>query len=242
MRETGEETHLNPDGSNSWTNNPVRGRCPVGCSYCCALRTIPHEDIRFYPEELDAIRNHKEPIGIFIGSTMDLFHDETIQYMDEIMDTVRACPQHNVSVLTKCYWNLQQFSPFPPNCQVGVSITTPEMARPGLEYLSNIQAGAKFVSFAPLLDNPFKNDGQLKTMLTEVVNWVNIGGCLGTKTLMLEMHDRYPLLTLIPCGGKWGLMPKEEWVDEIVGACNENGIRVLYHKEILERKISPRRA
>lgn len=236
MRETSEETHLNPDGSNSWTNNPVRGKCPVGCSYCCALRTTPHEDIRFYPEELEAIRNHKEPIGIFIGSTIDLFHDKTIQYMNEIMATVRACPQHNISILTKCYWNLQQLSPFPSNCQIGVTITTPEVARPSLECLGNIQAGTKFVSFCPLLDNPFRNDGQLiKTMLTKTANWVNIGGCLGTKALMLEVHDRYPLLTLVPHGGKWGLMPNEEWVEEIVRTCNEDGIRVLYHKTIEKR-------
>ena len=81
-----------------FTSNPVKGECPVDCPYCYVKplrkRYGWHKDIRFYPQELESIRRRKKPEGIFIGSTIELFHDMTIQSMHEIIDTIRACPQH----------------------------------------------------------------------------------------------------------------------------------------------------
>ncbi len=80
MQKTNIEWVINPDGSQGYTSNPVRGECPVGCSYCYVkpLRTRYgwHKDIRFYPRELEAIRKRKKPAGIFLGSTIELFHDK----------------------------------------------------------------------------------------------------------------------------------------------------------------------
>jgi len=94
MQLTQIEWVKNPDGTQGYTSNPVKGECPVGCSYCYVKpfrsRYGWHKDIRFYPEELEAIRKRKKPAGIFLGSTIELFHDKTIQYMPEIMDSTAS--------------------------------------------------------------------------------------------------------------------------------------------------------
>ena len=146
----------NPDGSQGFTSNPVRGECPVGCSYCYVkpfrARYGWHKDIRFYPAELEAIRRRKKPAGIFLGSTIELFHSKTLQFMPAIRATIEACPQHRFYLLTKRPENLLAWSPFPENCYVGVSVTNQEMFETAIEYLKEVEATVKFLSFEPLLE------------------------------------------------------------------------------------------
>jgi len=139
-----------------FTSNPVKGECPVDCPYCYVKplrkRYGWHEDIRFYPRELESIRRRKKPARIFVGSTIELFHDKTIQYMPEILETVRCCPQHTFLFLTKCPENLISFSPFPDNAWVGVTATDTDMAEKALYYLNQVEAVIKYISFEPLLE------------------------------------------------------------------------------------------
>jgi len=127
MNRTNIEWVRNSDGTQGYTSNPVRGECPVGCDYCYVKpfrqRYGWHKDIRFYPQELEAICKRKKPAGIFIGSTIELFHDKTIQYMPQIIDTTKVCPHHRIYLLTKQPQNLIKWSPFPDNCWVGVTVT-----------------------------------------------------------------------------------------------------------------------
>ena len=48
-----------------YTSNPVRGKCPLGCTWCYAerIRRRFHkpEEITFHPEELETIKRHKKP-------------------------------------------------------------------------------------------------------------------------------------------------------------------------------------
>jgi len=145
----------NNDGKQGFTSNPVKGECPVGCSYCYVKsfrgRYGWHKDIRFYPAELEAIRRRKKPARIFVGSTIELFHDKTIQYMPEIMETVKACPRHTIMFLTKQPQNLPKS--FPKHCYVGVSITTLDLAREAITAFAQIEARIKFASYEPCYDN-----------------------------------------------------------------------------------------
>ena len=140
---TNIEWVLNQDGTQGFTSNPVRGECPVGCPYCYVkpfrARYGWHKDIRFYPKELDVIRKRKKPAGIFLGSTIELFHDKTIQYMPEIIQMMRDCPQHRFYTLIKQPQNLANFSPFPDNVYVGVSATNAVMFRKAFEGLSVVK-------------------------------------------------------------------------------------------------------
>jgi len=200
MNRTAIEWALNPDSTQGFTSNPVKGECPVGCSYCYVkpfrARYGWHKDIRFYPDELEAIRKRKKPAGIFLGSTIELFHDKTIQYMSKIMDTIKDCPQHRFYLLTKQPQNLIKFSPFPDNCWVGVTATDHHHYLDAVKHLREVEAKVKFLSLEPLLHRI--------NVDYDCFDWVLIGA---------QTKPYKP--------------PEIEWVEEIVRACDKAGVPVF---------------
>ena len=237
-----------------FTSNPVKGECPVDCSYCYVkpfrVRYGWHKDIRFYPQELDAIRRRKKPSKIFIGSTIELFHDKTIQYMPEIMDTIRACPQHCFYLLTKQPRNAMKLmgwksehqhhaSPadkFPDNVWFGVSITNNREAPKARDMFLEKMAKVNFISFEPLLSNM---DKWTLANVVRLANWVIIGAMTGSRyDLLCYVDNHYDdgecELTLMPYGNKWTLQPKIEWVREIVLACDKVGIPVCLKNNLYD--------
>jgi len=215
MNETKIEWVKNPDGSPGYTSNPVRGDCPVGCPYCYVkpfrARYGWHKDIRFYPSELEAICKRKKPAGIFVGSTIELFHDKTIQYMAETMDTIKGCPQHRFYLLTKQPAQLRKFSPFPDNCYVGVTACNFKMMDNALYYLGEIEAKVKYLSLEPLLEAIPFNCIPIERLAYCGIDWLIIGA--QTKPAVL---------------------PKIEWVQEIVKAADKAGIPVFLKDNLLE--------
>ena len=137
-----------------YTINPVKGLCPVGCSYCYARRMYKrfgwNPEIRY--DDMVWQTGGYMPKGskIFIGSTIDLFHDKTIQFLPTIMDYVECLKAYTFIFLTKCPQNLP--SKFPDNCWVGVSVTNPSMLSIGLTALHDVNAKVKFISAEPLLE------------------------------------------------------------------------------------------
>jgi len=222
MNRTPIEWAKNPDGTQGYTSNPVRGECPVGCPYCYVKpfrkRYGWHSDIRFYPEELKAILKRRKPAGIFLGSTIELFHDKTIQYMLKIMSTIRACPQHRFYLLTKQPQNLFKFSPFPDNCWVGVTATDGYRFIEALDALTlgKVKAKVIYLSFEPLLDWHIRSDILDQDLIAQQVNWLIIGA---------QTKPYKP--------------PKIEWIEEIVQAADKAGIPVFL-KDNLEPVIRTR--
>ena len=198
-----------------FTSNPVKGKCPVDCSYCYVKSFRERygwpDDIAFHPEELERIKRRKQPANIFMGSTIELFHDQTIQYMPEIMETVKDCPQHTIMFLTKQPQNLVKFSPFPDNCYVGVSATDYWAYVNACNYLSQVEAKVKYLSLEPLL-----SWGKEETYFFESggINQVIIG-----------------------CQTKPTVMPRIEWVADIVEAADQAGVAVFL-KDSLKPLIS----
>ena len=81
-----------------YTINPVKGLCPMACSYCYARRMYKRfhwdETVRFEPEQafVDAFN---APAGskIFVGSTMELFGDWVKpNWLEQIMGWPKALP------------------------------------------------------------------------------------------------------------------------------------------------------
>jgi len=207
LQKTAIEWVLNQGGTPGFTSNPVRGECPVDYSYCYVkpfrARYGWHKDIRFYPEELNKIVCRKKPAGIFLGSTIELFHDKTIQYMPCIMDCIKASPQHRFYLLTKCPQNLPR--EFPDNCWVGVSVTDDKMMVRAIKELRRARATVKFISFEPLLEHV--NIHWVDIYLKDAgVNWLIIG----------QQTPIRPETT-----------PKIAWVEEIVEAADKASIPVF---------------
>jgi len=187
-----------------YTINPVKGLCPMACSYCYARRMYKrfkwNPEIRFDFTAYDGVSALRKPSRIFVGSTMELFGDWVKEdWLDRILGQASLIyPQHTFIFLTKQPQNLIKWSPFPDNCWVGVS-TTGFDCRSGLEdTFHNIQAKVKFVSIEPLLD--------YSPMDFRWVDWVIVG-------------------QQTPPSSK--STPNPEWVADIVYATNKAKIPVF---------------
>ena len=212
------------------TKNPVKGKCPTACPYCYARQMYDDNkwdpSIRFQPGVLDGLP--KKPCRVFVGSTMELFLFP--EWMPAILDRCRQHPEHTFIFLTKKPEELLKYSPFPENCEVGVSATHGIMLSKACDWLMDVEASVKFVSIEPFIGSFlhltrhwFVNAG---------VKWVVIGAMTGRKGKLLEMQKHYyyanlRLEKLDAIGRKWTLLPELEQVREVVVAANDAGARVF---------------
>ena len=241
MNKTLIEWVKNPDGTQGYTWNPITG-CLNNCSYCYArklangrLRSrylankklpdfkpndIPYGEVsqmyiqkcfndpfypRFWPERLaDQFSYYgKKAQGIFVCDMSDLFGiGIPKQWTEQVMRLIGAYPQHRFYLLTKQPQNLVKFSPFPDNCYVGVTITS---CLDGLYPMEGVTAKIKYISFEPLLYWSVGNPNFITRLLQDAgISWVIIGAQT-----------------------KPSVMPRIEWVEEIVRACDKAGVAVF---------------
>ena len=201
-----------------YTINPVKGLCPMACSYCYARRM--YKRFKWNPEIRydDSVFNNlpKEPSRIFVGSTIDLFHDDIDGNFCFILDHVRKNSQHTFIFLTKNPLNLPL--EFPDNCWVGVSLPL-DRDNYGQDKVQrfaamawmkhNIKAKVKFFSFEPLLGElciGYKSLWWGEKLKEAGINWVIIGQQTPAK-----------LVT----------QPKIEWIRDIVKSADNAGAKVF---------------
>jgi protein gp37 len=130
--------------------NPVKGLCPVACSYCYARRMYKRfkwdEAIRFDDQVLFGLP--EKPKRIFVGSTMELFGKWVKDsWMEFILQTANLYPQHTFIL--------------------GVSTTGSDNNSYLEDNFRDIQATVKFISIEPMLD--------YTSLDLRWVNWVIIG-------------------------------------------------------------------
>lgn len=232
-------------GKIEWTDitrNPVKGKCPTACPYCYAREIYEQNKwdpgIRFCPEVMDDIP--KKPCRVFVGSTMELLLFP--EFMTVILEKMRNYPDHTFIILTKQPRELPQWSPFPRNCEVGVSVTDGDMLKPAFDGLYDIEAKSTFISFEPLLER-ITPDVIWAAHYYKWLDWVIIGAMSGQKGKLMSLQEkRYPQLKLEKLdavGRKWTLLPHIEWVKEIVQAADGAGIPVFLkdnlYKLLMER-------
>ena len=174
-----EWTHVLGPGT-GYTVNPVRG-CKHGCEWTiggglveCYAKTLRErlngvgafEKITWHPEALVEVRRHKTRAGIFLCSMSDLFgHDVKSAWINEVLDTIEACPWHVFFSLTKNPTRLTQFGKLrsldnllcgisaPPTKMFGKILTIGQQRqwlRVGLERLSLCGAKWPWMSIEPL--------------------------------------------------------------------------------------------
>ena len=187
-----------------YTINPVKGLCPMACSYCYARAMYKrfkwNPAITFNIDVFQRLMKVKEPSKVFVGSTMELFGDWVKQeWMIDIFSMCNAFKQHTFIFLTKQPQNLTKWSPFPDNCWVGVSVTSAQDAIIRVPKLKDIISPIKFISFEPLL-KPIALPNQLYIMLKlSGINWAIIGQQTPSNTKT---------------------RPTVEWIREIIEACD----------------------
>lgn len=137
--------------------NPVKGLCPVACSYCYARAMYKrfkwNPEIRLSLSVFDPLP-FKGGKRIFVGSTIELFHDSIPDdWRWAIFEYCKVRKQHTFIFLTKQPQNLIKWNPYPCNCYVGVSVTNQRQYDEGIKYLEQVDATIKFLSFEPLLEH-----------------------------------------------------------------------------------------
>jgi len=193
-----------------WTDhtvNPVKGICPVGCSYCYARRLykrfawnpeIRYDDYWF--EQLPKRRGCR----IFVGSTMELFgpwiRDE---WLSDILYRCSRLPDTTFLFLTKSPENLARWSPFPGNVHIGVTATDSTSFSKATDGLIYVKAEVKFISIEPVLAPVRFYPGRLPYC---GINWLIIG-------------QQTPVSK--------ATMPKVEDIAEIVEAADKAGVKVF---------------
>ena len=207
MQKTKIEWVKNPDGTQGYSWNPIKGICPVGCWYCYGkgyyerfwhLHGYP---VNFYENEIEQVYKLKKPSGIFLCSIFEIFHDITktdfkdsgeqyTSWRDCIFDTIEDNPQHRFYVLTKFPQNIDR--PMPDNVWLGVSITgnsKDDFMRASYFGFLPRKAKIQFISYEPLLEMPSYNIPH--------VDWIIIGKLTG-------YDHKYD--------------PKREWIEKIISS------------------------
>jgi len=164
-----------------FTWNPVTG-CHHGCDYCYARR-IAH---RFFPktvgfnphfwrDRLQEPLTLKKPARIFVCSMADLFGDWVPrEWIEAVLNTVRACPRHIFHFLTKNPKRLADFNPWPPNAWAGATATDHGTMDQAVERLHLVEGARTYISCEPLLAPVIlpQNAG---------IDWLLVGALTGAK-------------------------------------------------------------
>jgi len=176
------------------------------------LRALRHSGDPFYPRFwpkrwLDL--RWQSPRGIFVCDMGELFGDWIPrEWQEKVFDCIKCYPKCRFYLLTKQPQNLPKFSPFPENCFVGITVTSQKMLEPALNYLYQIVAKVKYISFEPLL-GPIKVWHSSKTN----DNDFTIGGGIDWVIIGAQTKPYKP--------------PEISWVEEIVKACDKAGAKVF---------------
>ena len=203
---------------------------------------------RFWPERLEEQKKRYKQLqtclvyakkrGIFVCDMSDLFGiGIPVEWTRLVLEVIRINAYDRFYLLTKQPQNLLRWSPFPDNAWVGVTATSTAMfmvALANLEY--PIQAKVKYISIEPLLEWNFhwEKSYLVNALKRADIGWLIIGACTGTFTAMVEICNRYPELTLMPCNKRWTLQPPIDWLQEIVEAADKAGIPVFLKHNLLE--------
>jgi protein gp37 len=205
---------MSAESSIEWTDatwNPVRGCTKIspGCKHCYAetfaerfrgVKGHPYEqgfDLRLVPEKLAEPLRWRTPKMIFVNSMSDLFHDAVPEkYIEAVARVMVAANWHTYQVLTKRSERLRallsstlNFAANQPHIWWGVSVENQEYGLPRIEDLQEADAGVRFLSVEPLLED-------LGELNLNGISWVIVGGESGPgarpmkKEWVLQVRDQ----------------------------------------------------
>jgi protein gp37 len=172
-----------------WTEatwNPVTGctKVSAGCKNCYAerlakrLRAMGSQRyvngfrLTLHRDALHLPKTWKTGRRVFVNSMSDLFHrDVPLEFVQQVFETMRTCPQHIFQILTKRSERVRQLAgqiEWPANVWMGVSVeNTSALGR--IDHLREVPAAVRFLSCEPLL-------GSLAGINLEDIHWVIVGG------------------------------------------------------------------
>ncbi len=173
-----------------WTEqtwNPATGCTKIseGCRNCYAEKMAHRLNamglkgyengfkLTLQPERLNEPLNRKKPTMYFVNSMSDIFHERIPEeYIRQVFDVIRDCPQHTFQVLTKRADRMEQFFRSygaPINAWLGVTVENKKEGVPRIDFLRRIKARVRFLSIEPLLED-------LGPVDLSGIQWIIVGG------------------------------------------------------------------
>jgi protein gp37 len=169
---------------NTW--NPMTGCTKIsdGCQNCYAYKMALRLqkmgsgkyadgfDVRIHEECFNDPLNWKKPSRIFVNSMSDLFHkDISVESIKKIFEVMNKATWHTFQVLTKRADRLfELFEKFDWSDNIWLGVTVESNKNTDrIDFLRNIPAKVKFISFEPLLDDVGKIN-------FSNIDWVIVGG------------------------------------------------------------------
>lgn len=211
----------------SWAHatwNPVTGcdKVSTGCQNCYAETMTKRWtnlyptgfEVTEWPNRLDQPTHWRKPKIIFVNSMSDLLHDEiNYDFLQEIVNSMLAAPQHVYLILTKRQQHIADFNALvarkynmagliPENIWLGVSAENQYWYDKRVPALIDNWHGYKFLSLEPLLgqiditsqtqqiptpENPAEPEPWLD------INWIITGGESGPKARRVDPGTFYTL-------------------------------------------------
>ncbi|ACD18108.1 DUF5131 family protein [Paraburkholderia phytofirmans] len=203
-----------------WTErtwNPTVGCTKIsqGCKNCYAegmakrlkaMGTPGYENgfrLTLLPNRLEEPQKRKSPTVYFVNSMSDLFHQSVSDaFVNEVFDSIRACPQHTFQILTKRAERLATYCSrheIPQNAWLGVSVEDRRHGVPRIEHLRSVTGRIRFLSVEPLLED-------LGTLDLSNIDWVIVGGESGPKARPMN----------------------EQWVRRVKVQCEDQGVKFFF--------------
>ena len=142
---------------------------------------------------------------IFVGSMSEIYYWKD-EWLEKVLERIKLYPQHIFQFLTR-YPEVYDRYIFPKNCWLGVTITKEKDFERGIPYLFITSCNITFISVEPILEyinpRPFSNAN---------IDWVILGAETGNRR------------------GK--IIPKKEWIEDIVNYCGYKNIPVYLKDNI----------
>jgi protein gp37 len=141
----------------SGCHNIQRGVCKVSACWAKKASKVHKQyfpngfEPTFYPEALESPLHLKKPARISVGWMGDIIGYGQ-EYLPQIFEVIKQCPQHTFVFLTKNYLEYSKIGKFPDNCWCGVSTIGVDGNSWLEEVFRNVQAKVRFVSVEPFLD------------------------------------------------------------------------------------------
>ena len=155
------------------------------------------------PDRLSEPLMRKKPTVYFVNSMSDLFHKSVADnYIAQVFDVIRRCPQHTFQVLTKRADRMATFfrnREVPDNAWLGVSVEERRYGVARISALRQVDARIRFLSVEPLLSDVGALD------LTGI-HWVIVGGESGPKARPMQL----------------------EWVENVRQQCEDQGVQFFF--------------
>jgi protein gp37 len=202
-----------------WTEkvwNPSIGcnKVSPGCKFCYAevfagrLKAMGMEDykggfaFRTLPKRLEQPIRIKKPTKFFVNSMSDLFHEKMpAAFLNKIFDVIEKTPQHIYQILTKRPEKMAEYfhgRHVPTNVWLGVSVES-ESYKHRIDFLREIKASIRFISFEPLI-------GVVGDLDLQGIHWAIVGGESG--------RNARPV--------------KQEWIEEIFFQCKDQAVAFFF--------------